>query len=85
MDDDCIAQPDALEKLLGSANLGPCIKNAMSVSNKDHSELAFYVDRPNRKYRKVEDMTQFDLIYGVASFFNGTLVHSEVVKTIDLR
>ncbi|HEY0109588.1 MAG TPA: glycosyltransferase [Fibrella sp.] len=84
MDDDCIAAPDALEQLLNSPNLGPCIKNSMSVSIRDDEELAFYVDRPNRKYRKVTDMTSFDLIYGVASFFNGTLIHSEVVEKIGI-
>jgi rhamnopyranosyl-N-acetylglucosaminyl-diphospho-decaprenol beta-1,3/1,4-galactofuranosyltransferase len=84
MDDDCLADPDALGTLLASPNLGPCIKNCMSISNKDHNELAFYVDRPNRSYRTVADMTQFELVYGVASFFNGTLIHSEVVRAIGL-
>ena len=84
MDDDCLAAPDALEVLLTSPNIGPCIKNCMSVSNQDHSELAFYVDRPNRSYRNVTDMTEFDLVYGVASLFNGTLISSEVVKSIGI-
>ncbi|WP_223648491.1 glycosyltransferase family 2 protein [Hymenobacter psoromatis] len=82
MDDDCLAEPDALAQLLASPNLGPCIKNAMSVSASNSEELAFFVDRPNQNYRKVTDMTSHDLVYGVASFFNGTLVHSEVVKAI---
>lgn len=84
MDDDCLAAPNALEALLNSPNLGPCIKNSVSVSTKDANELAFYVDRPNRSYRRVTDMTQFDLVYGVASFFNGTLIHAEVVKNIGI-
>ncbi|GAB3702639.1 hypothetical protein GCM10027592_32250 [Spirosoma flavus] len=84
MDDDCLAAPDALEALLKSPNIGPCIKNCVSVSNKNHSELAFYVDRPNRSYRLVSDMASMDLVYGVAFFFNGTLVSSEVVKNVGL-
>ncbi len=84
MDDDCLAAPDALEVLLNSPNLGPCIKNCVSISNQDSSELAFYVDRPNRSYRKVADMAQFDLVYGVAFFFNGTLLNAQVVKAIGL-
>ena len=84
MDDDCLAAPDALEQLLSSPNLGPCIKNAMSVSAVDQEELAFFVQRPNRQYRHVTDMTDVDLVYGVASLFNGTLVHSEVVKAIGI-
>jgi rhamnopyranosyl-N-acetylglucosaminyl-diphospho-decaprenol beta-1,3/1,4-galactofuranosyltransferase len=84
MDDDCLAAPDALSNLLNSPNLGPCIKNSMSVSVNSRDELAFFVDRPNVSYRKVSDMTGMDLIYGVASFFNGTLVHSEVVKAIGI-
>lgn len=84
MDDDCLAAPDALANLLASPNLGPCIKNSMSVSVNSRDELAFFVDRPNQAYRKVTDMTGLDLIYGVASFFNGTLVHSEVVKAIGI-
>jgi GT2 family glycosyltransferase len=84
MDDDCLAAPDALEALMTSPNIGPCIKNSVSVSNKDSSELAFYVDRPNRSYRKVADMTPYDLVYGVAFFFNGTLVSAEVVKNVGL-
>jgi rhamnopyranosyl-N-acetylglucosaminyl-diphospho-decaprenol beta-1,3/1,4-galactofuranosyltransferase len=84
MDDDCVAAPDALEKLLASPNLGPCVKNCVSISNQDASELAFYVDRPNRRYRKVADMTAFDLVYGVASFFNGTLIHAQVVEAIGI-
>ncbi len=84
MDDDCIAAPDALEQLLKSPNLGACIKNSMSVSMNDSEELAFFVDRPNRKYRKVTDMISLDLIYGVAAFFNGTLIHRDVVDTIGI-
>ncbi len=84
MDDDCLAAPDALEKLMNAPNIGPCIKNSVSVSNQDHSELAFFVDRPNRSYRKVADMAQFDLVYGVAFFFNGTLISSDVVRAIGL-
>ena len=84
MDDDCLAAPDALEKLLASPNLGPCIKNSMSVSVKNHEELAFFVPRPNKEYRKVSDMTSVDLVYGVASLFNGTLIHSDVVKAIGI-
>ncbi|MCX6219272.1 glycosyltransferase family 2 protein [Spirosoma sp.] len=84
MDDDCIAAPDALENLLLSPNIGPAIKNCVSISVKDHEELAFYVDRPNQSYRKVTDMTQFDLVYGVASLFNGTLISAEVIRTIGI-
>lgn len=82
MDDDCLAAPDALEVLLASPNIGPCIKNCMSVSNQDDKELAFFVDRPNQTYRKVTDMAPFDMIYGVASLFNGTLISAEVIKVI---
>ena len=84
MDDDCLAAPDALAALLAAPNLGPCIKNSMSVSVNSRDELAFFVDRPNQAYRKVSDMTGVDLIYGVASFFNGTLVHRNVVDTIGI-
>ncbi|GAB3558467.1 glycosyltransferase family 2 protein [Spirosoma fluminis] len=84
MDDDCLATPTALEELMNSPNIGPCIKNSVSISSKDSDELAFYVDRPNRQYRKVTDMTSVDLVYGVASFFNGTLISSEVVKHIGI-
>src|SRR5205823_3658525 len=80
MDDDCLAAPNALEQLLASPNIGPCIKNSVSVSTRDSNELAFYVERPNQSYQKVTDMTQFDLVYGVASFFNGTLINTEVVR-----
>lgn len=84
MDDDCIASPEALENLLAAPNLGPCIKNCMSVSTLDSHELAFYVDRPNRCYRKVTDMTDVELVYGVASLFNGTLISAEVIEKIGL-
>ncbi|MGI4886564.1 MAG: glycosyltransferase [Janthinobacterium lividum] len=84
MDDDCLAAPNALAALTAAPNLGPCIKNSMSVSVNNRDELAFFVDRPNQAYRKVTDMTGVDLIYGVASFFNGTLVHRNVVKTIGI-
>ena len=84
MDDDCLAAPDALARLLASPNLGPCVKNSMSVSVNSRDELAFFIDRPNRSYRKVTDMTDVELVYGVAFFFNGTLIHSEVVKAIGI-
>lgn len=84
MDDDCLAAPDALEKLLHSPNIGPGVKNSMSVSAVNHDELAFFVDRPNRAYRTVSDMQAFEMVYGVAFFFNGTLIHSDVVKTIGM-
>ncbi|MGI4834028.1 MAG: glycosyltransferase family 2 protein [Janthinobacterium lividum] len=84
MDDDCLAEPNALAQLLASPNLGPCVKNSMSVSTTNHQELAFFIDRPNRHYRYVTDMTDVDLVYGVAFFFNGTLVHSGVVKAIGI-
>lgn len=84
MDDDCLAAPDALAQLLASPNLGPCIKNSMSVSVNQRDELAFFVDRPNVSYRKVTDMQGLDLVYGVASLFNGTLIHSDLVKAIGI-
>lgn len=82
MDDDCLAAPDALEQLLLAPNLGPCIKNALSINVNKRDELAFYVYRPNKIISQVTDMAPFDLIYGVASFFNGTLISSEVVQAI---
>lgn len=82
MDDDCIAAPDALERLMASPRLGPCIKNCVSVSKRDHAELAFYLDRPDRSYRKVADLAGKDLVFGVASFFNGTLISADVVRQI---
>lgn len=84
MDDDCLAAPDALARLLAAPNIGPCVKNSMSVSVNSRDELAFFIDRPNRSYRKVTDMTDVELVYGVAFFFNGTLIHSEVVKAIGI-
>jgi rhamnopyranosyl-N-acetylglucosaminyl-diphospho-decaprenol beta-1,3/1,4-galactofuranosyltransferase len=84
MDDDCLATPDALANLLASPNIGPAIKNCISISTRDSTELAFYVDRPNRSYRKVSDMVDVDLVYGVASLFNGTLISAEVVEKIGL-
>lgn len=82
MDDDCLAATDALEKLLTSPNIGPGIKNCMSVSNQDNGELAFFVDLPSRTFRQVTDMLPFDLLFGVASLFNGTLISAEVVRVI---
>jgi rhamnopyranosyl-N-acetylglucosaminyl-diphospho-decaprenol beta-1,3/1,4-galactofuranosyltransferase len=82
MDDDCIAAPGALAALLNSPELGPAIKNCVSISTRDSAELAFYVDRPNRRFRKVTDMTDCDLIFGVASLFNGTLIDAEIVRVI---
>ena len=84
MDDDCLADPDALEQLLLSPNIGPCIKNCISINIHNRDELAFYVYRPNKTFRHVRDMTPFVLIYGVASFFNGTLISSEVIETIGI-
>ncbi|MBD2701428.1 glycosyltransferase [Spirosoma sp. BT702] len=84
MDDDCLPEPQALENLLASPNLGPCIKNCVSINIEDKAELAFYVDRPNQLYRQVADITKVDLVYGVASFFNGTLISSEVVRAIGI-
>ena len=84
MDDDCVATPDSLAQLLAAPDLGPCIKNAMSVSRDNHEELAFFVPRPNRNYRLVSDMTDVDLVFGMASLFNGTLIHSGVVRAIGI-
>lgn len=82
MDDDCLAMPDALEQLLSSPDLGPCIKNCISVNVEKKDELAFYVHGPHKTLRYVTDMTSLDLVCGVASLFNGTLISSEVVRTI---
>lgn len=82
MDDDCIPEPDALELLLAAPDIGPAIKNCLSVSTADPTELAFYVDRPNRRYRKVADMGDVALLFGVASLFNGTLISAQVVAQI---
>ncbi|MFD2936580.1 glycosyltransferase family 2 protein [Spirosoma flavum] len=84
MDDDCLAAPDALEQLLLSPNIGPCVKNSVSVNVRNKEELAFFVYRPNKTFRHVTDMTQFDIVYGVASFFNGTLISSEVIQAIGI-
>jgi GT2 family glycosyltransferase len=81
MDDDCVASATALERLL-APQLGACIKNSVSVSNRNPSELAFYVDRPNKSYRKVADFAGIDLIFGVAALFNGTLISADVVRDI---
>lgn len=82
MDDDCLAAPDALEQLMLTPNFGPCAKNSVSVDNTDTEKLAFYVDMPTRSFRNVSDIKQFDVVYGIASFFNGTLINSQIVKAI---
>ncbi|GAB3045047.1 glycosyltransferase family 2 protein [Spirosoma pulveris] len=84
MDDDCLAAPDALEQLLLSPNLGPCIKNCLSVNVNKKDELAFFVYRPTETLRYVTDMSARDIVYGVASFFNGTLISAQVIKRIGI-
>ncbi|GAB4024888.1 glycosyltransferase family 2 protein [Spirosoma koreense] len=84
MDDDCLAAPDALENLMQAPNIGPCIKNCMSISNQRNGELAFFVDLPHKAFRQVSDMTSFELIFGTAALFNGTLISAQVVKTIGI-
>lgn len=84
MDDDCLAAPDALEQLMRSPNIGPCVKNCLSINVENKSELAFYAYRPNKTLRYVTDMTPYEMIYGVASFFNGTLIHSDVVQAVGI-
>ncbi|QJD80456.1 glycosyltransferase [Spirosoma rhododendri] len=82
MDDDCVPTPDALKNLVESPNIGPGIKNCVSINVKNHEELAFFVRQNNKDYQRVSDMDGYDLIYGVASLFNGTLISSEVIKAI---
>jgi GT2 family glycosyltransferase len=84
MDDDCLAAPDALEQLLLSPNLGPCIKNCLSINVSKRDELAFFVYKPTETFRHVTDMTSRDIVYGVASFFNGTLISAQVIKAIGI-
>ncbi|MVM35513.1 glycosyltransferase [Spirosoma sp. HMF4905] len=84
MDDDCLAAPDALEQLVLAPYIGPCIKNCISINMHKRDELAFYVYRPNKTFRLVRDMSPFALVYGVASFFNGTLISSEVIDQIGI-
>ncbi len=84
MDDDCVPTPDALHNLMTSPNIGPAIKNCVSISNKNHEELAFFVRLNNKDFQKVSDMGGYDLVYGVASLFNGTLISSEVIRAIGI-
>ena len=82
MDDDCVAASDALEQLLATPDFGPCAKNSVSIDKNDKDKLAFFVHLPTRTLSKVTDITSVDVLYGVASFFNGTLISSEIVKAI---
>ena len=82
MDDDCLAEPDALERLLKSPDIGPCIKNCVSVSTLNAELLAFGMHQPYRSFLRVSDLAGADLIMGVASLFNGTLISAAVVKDI---
>lgn len=84
MDDDCLATPNALDNLLCSPNIGPCIKNSVSLSSQLNDELAFFVDLPNKAFRQAADMAPFDMLFGVAALFNGTLISSEVIKAIGI-
>lgn len=84
MDDDCLAMPDALEQLLLSPNMGPWIKNCISINSQNKEELAFFVHGPNRTIRYVTEMTPFDLISGVASLFKSTLISSEIVRAVGI-
>jgi rhamnopyranosyl-N-acetylglucosaminyl-diphospho-decaprenol beta-1,3/1,4-galactofuranosyltransferase len=82
MDDDCVAEPDSLQRLLQSPDIGPSIKNCVSVSTLNSELLAFGMHQPYRSFHRVSDLTGSDLIMGVASLFNGTLISAEIVKDI---
>ncbi len=82
MDDDCLAERDALERLLRSPDIGPCIKNCVSVSTLNPELLAFDMHQPYRSFHRVSDLTGSDLIMGVASLFNGTLISAAIVRDI---
>lgn len=84
MDDDCLAEPDALERLLNSPAIGPGIKNCVSVSTLNPELLAFGMHQPYRSFLRVSDLAGVELIMGVASLFNGTLISAAVVKDIGL-
>lgn len=79
MDDDGRPQPDALEKLMAFHQLKPCVINAL-VCDKDNPENLVF---KTGAYIKATDI-QEAVVKDAANFFNGTLIHLNVINKVGL-
>lgn len=89
MDDDGVAQPNALEKLLGCPP-GILFRGCLVVNNEDPAgeELAFGLVTSSGDVQSVSEALEsgnsFGVVEGYANPFNGVLVSREVVRRIGL-
>lgn len=83
MDDDGYADENSLRKLIEFRIDKPCVLNSTVVSNVDNSKLSFFLfDREKKRgYINLSDLVNKKFIKG-ACFFNGTLLHKQVIEKI---
>jgi GT2 family glycosyltransferase len=75
MDDDGCPDPNALERLLTYEKRKPCVINSLVLNKDDHNEILFAPE--SRRYKH---QLKTPTLEGVATFFNATLFHNEVIR-----
>lgn len=80
MDDDGIAHPEQLKELIAYAELsGKKFINALVIDKDDHSKFAFYAHDWT-----IEKAQNFETIDEFIHPFNGTLIHTDVLRQAGL-
>lgn len=85
MDDDCLADKDALENLFTSKYKSDVVLNSVVLSKQNLNQLNFGLDDYKNKklYKTYDEIVGENIIYS-ANFFNGTFIHKNIVKKIGL-
>ncbi|MBK8945845.1 MAG: glycosyltransferase [Ignavibacteriae bacterium] len=83
MDDDCLPELNALENLLTTEFKTNVILNSVVIAKTNPQQLNFGLeDYKNKKFFKtISEIKDTNIIYG-ANFFNGTLIHKDVIIKI---
>lgn len=85
MDDDCLTHKDALENLITSNYKTDAVLNSVVLSKQNITKLNFGLDDYKNKklYKTYDEIASEKIIYS-ANFFNGTLIHKNIIKKIGL-
>ncbi|MCB9217968.1 MAG: glycosyltransferase family 2 protein [Ignavibacteriales bacterium] len=83
MDDDCLPEIDALENLFTTELKSEVVLNSVVVTKTNTQQLNFGLDdyRNKKLYRTYNEIKKEKTIFS-ANFFNGSLIHKNVIEKI---
>lgn len=85
MDDDCLPETDALEKLFCTEYKTNVLLNSVVVDKTNPKNLTFGLnDAVNKKFYKYYDEIKNINLINTANLFNGTLIHKNAIENVGL-